>query len=152
MSTDDPVSPDRLPAPLVERLDELDARDLRAVHAYVERRFEDVRAPIKDRIHTEAAGDVVEIEDEGPYTLVRQRPSDGEETTADSPLTFLYSVRWDPRPEGEDTLNWSYLGNVKESTPEECHNCGTPVGEHAQVCPQCGTELTDADSREEDHD
>lgn len=142
MATDEPVPPDPLPAPLVEELDALQLPELRAVRAYVDDLIEHRRTPIRELILSDAAGDVVGLEDHGAYALVRKRPPDLDEGDADSQSVALYHVTRERRPSGEEALRWSFQGDARDPTIGECERCGGPVDERA-ACPRCGTENAD---------
>ena len=129
-----------LPDALVEVLDDLDAPALRAVRAHVEQRLDDLRPTLRETIRSETEGEIVEIVDSRPYTLVRKhRSSDGGSDTGPQPLA-LYRVTREKRLNGERRLHWSYLGDVAESAGVECGNCGAPLGDSATTCPHCGRE------------
>jgi len=116
MSDSDDGRPDtdRLPDGLVETLDDLEYRDLRTVYNYVEQRLEEAHPPINEQIREEAEGDVLAIEDEGVYTLVRMRTPDTGDSDGDSQPVSLYHVTQERHPDGEETLRWSFLGDVTE--------------------------------------
>lgn len=125
---------------LVEILNDLDAPSLRAVRTYVDQRLEDLRPSLQERIRSEANGEVVDITDCGAYTLVRTyRPSHGNYGRSSRPLS-LYRVKRERRLNGEETLHWSFLGDVVERSGIECENCGTLLDTHRTVCPSCGDE------------
>lgn len=135
-ATENQGPPDRL----VEILDDLDAPTLRVVHTYVEQRVDDLRPSLQNLIRSETNGRVVDIEDRGTYTLVRKcPPSQSDSGTASSPLS-LYRVKREKQLNGEESLRWSYLGDV---TGGECGNCGTPVNTHEVACPHCGEGMDD---------
>lgn len=113
-SSDESALTDRLPDPLVEQLDTLEPPELHTVHKYVEQRLESVRPPIEEQIREEAAGDVLSIEKDRIYTLVKMhQPGQGESDTDSQPVS-LYYVRRERQPDGEETLHWSFLGDCQE--------------------------------------
>lgn len=130
--------PDRL----VEVLDDMDAPTLRGVRAYAEQRLDDIRPSVEERIRSESAGDIVDIDECGAYTLVRKYPSSGEDFETPSPPLTLYRVTRERQPDGEDTLHWSYLGAVTDRSRVECGNYGTLVPAHETGCSRCGTEMS----------
>lgn len=103
------------PDMLVETLDDLDAPTLRAVRTYVERRLDDVRPSLRELIRSEAEGEIVDIEDHGAYTLVRKYPPGQRNAEETSQPLSLYRVKREKQLDGEETLHWSYLGDVTES-------------------------------------
>ena len=42
----------------------------------------------------------------------------------------------------EETLHWSFLGDVIEPPSVECGNCGVLLDESTTACPHCGEELS----------
>lgn len=116
MSNPDDNTPlsEQLPNTLVEKLDALEQPELRTVRKYVEQRLESSHPPLEEQIRDEAEGEVVDIEDQGIYTLVRMRPPAQEESEADSRPISLYHVTQERHPDGEETLHWSFLGDVQE--------------------------------------
>lgn len=113
-SDDESELTEQLPDALVEKLDTLDPRELRAVHNYVEQCLEDSQPSIEEQILEEAEGEVLDIEDQGIYTLVRKRPPNQEGAEKDSQPVSLYHVMKERHPDGEETLHWSFLGDVHE--------------------------------------
>lgn len=122
MNADGPPVPEQLPDSLIDHLDVLEAPELRAVHAYVERRLEECSTSIAKQILAEAAGEVVDIEDHEAYTLVRMHPPREEESDGDSQVISLYRVRRETQLDGEETLHWSYLGDVSDPIGTEFAN------------------------------
>lgn len=115
-----------LPESLVELLDGLDASTLRAVRTHVEQRLDELRLPLREQIRSETDGEIVDIEDQGVYTLVRKYSPSQEHTETDRQPLSLYRVKREERPDGEETLHWSYLGDVIEPVKSER---GTPSEE-----------------------
>ncbi|PCR90421.1 hypothetical protein [Natrinema ejinorense] len=111
---DEPSLTEQLPDSLIETLDTLDPSELHAVQEYVEGRLESIHPPLEKQILEDATGEVVDIEDEGIYTLVRVRPPAQEESEADSGPISLYHVTRERHPDGEETLHWAFLGDVQE--------------------------------------
>lgn len=136
-STTSQEPPDRL----VEILDELDAPTLRGVRSYAEQRLDDLRPPLEELIRSEADGEIVDIDDRGAYTLVRKCPPVGAESETTSRPLHLYRVKREERLDGEETLHWSYLGEVTDRADVECGNCGTLVPAHETACPHCREEI-----------
>lgn len=104
----------QLPDRLVERLDTLEPPELRTVHKYVEQRLESSHPPIEEQIREEAAGDVLSIETDRIYTLVKMRPPSQEESNTNSQPVSLYHVTRERHLDGEEALHWSFLGDVQE--------------------------------------
>ncbi|QLG50315.1 hypothetical protein [Natrinema halophilum] len=111
--SDDKRSPtERLPAALIEELDTLESPELHAVREYVDQLLESSQPPIEEQIREEATGEVIDIEDEGIYTLVKHRPPNHGE--GDSKPVSLYHVTRERHPDGEETLHWAFLGDVHD--------------------------------------
>ncbi|ELY83189.1 hypothetical protein [Natrinema gari] len=109
--SDDKQSPtERLPTALIEELDTLESPELHAVREYVDQLLESSQPPIEQQIREEASGEVLDIEDQGVYTLVKQRPPSQSE--GDSKPVSLYHVTRERHPDGEETLHWAFLGDV----------------------------------------
>ena len=130
------------PDALVEILDNLDAPTLRTVLTHVEQRLDDLRPTLPEVIRSETGGEIVDITDSGPYTLVRKHPPSGDSSDAGSQPLFLYRVKREKQLNGERSLHWSYLGDVTEPATVECRNCGVPLNESTTTCPHCGEELS----------
>lgn len=105
---------EQLPQALVKELDALEPPELRAVHEYVDQRLEASRPPIEEQILEEAKGEVLDIDDQGIYTLVRKRPPSQGESNNDSQPVSLYHVTRERHPDGEETLHWAFLGKVHD--------------------------------------
>ena len=131
-----------LPDALVEVLDGLDAPALRAVRTHVEQRLDDLRPTLRETIQSETDGEIVDITDSGPDTLVRKYRSSTNSPEAGQRALSLYRVTRERRLNGEERLHWSYLGDVAESAGVECGNCGVPLGDSTTTCPHCGEELS----------
>lgn len=152
MSTDGPVPPDCLPATLVDQLGALAVPELRAARAYIDDRIERRHPPIRERILSEAIGDVVGIEDRGAYALVRKRPPTRDERDGDPQLIALYHVTREKRPSGEETLHWAFLGDLRNAAIRNCDRCNGYVDEFAESCPHCRKETSGPDHQEETND
>ncbi|WP_408959634.1 hypothetical protein [Natrinema sp. 74] len=118
----DPVDeqsvPDQLPDSLVKELDTLGSAELRVVHEYVEQRLTESQQPIEEQILEDAEGEVLSIEDRGIYTLVRKRPPSQGDSERETRLVSLYQVTRERHPDGEETLHWSFLGDVHDTNSE----------------------------------
>ena len=134
-----------LPDALVEILDDLDVSTLRSVRTYLDQRIDDLRPTLPEMIRAEAEGEIVDIRDRGPYTLVRKYPTSRDSSDTYPQPLFLYRVKREKRLNGEETLHWSFLGDVIEPPGVECGNCGVLLDESATVCPYCGKELSRED-------
>ena len=131
-----------LPSALVDVFDNLDAPALRAVRARVEQRLNDLRPTLREMIRSETDGEIVDIVDSRPYTLVRKHRSSGGGSEAGPRPLALYRVTREKRLNGERRLHWSYLGDVAEPTGVECGNCGVPLDDSTTACPRCGEKLS----------
>ena len=135
----------KLPDALVEILDDLDVSTLRSVRTYLDQRIDDLRPTLPRMIRAETEGEIVDIRDRGPYTLVRKYPTSRDSSdTYPQPLS-LYRVKREKRLNGEERLHWSFLGDVIKPPSVECGNCGVLLDESATVCPHCGEELSRED-------
>jgi hypothetical protein len=47
-------------------------------------------------------------------------------------------VKRETQLDGEETLHWSYLGDVAEPVSVECRNCGIPLDDFTTACPRSG--------------
>lgn len=139
-TNDTPTPPEDLPDPLVEILDTLEVPALRSVQTYIRRSLEHRRPPIAERILAEACGDVVDIEDRGAYALVRMRPPVPDGPGAHDDVRSLYHVRHEPRPDGGESLHWSFVGDVRETRRIECETCGTTLEGDREYCPHCDSD------------
>lgn len=110
------------PDSLVELLNELDAPTLRAVRTYVDQRLDDLRPFLEEKIRSEANGEVVEILDRGAYTLARKYPPSRSNSGDTSQPLSLYRVKREKQLNGEETLHWSYLGDIVEQSGTDHHN------------------------------
>lgn len=104
-----------LPADLVETVDELDAPALRHLSGYVNQRLRDSSEPIAEMIREEAGGEILDIDDRGTYTLVRKRPQSRDASEAGSQPVSVYHVRRKRRPDGGETLQWSFIGDIDDT-------------------------------------
>jgi len=130
------------PDALTEPLNELSASALRAVRTYVEQRLDEVRPTLPELIRSEADGEIVDIIDRGAYTVVRKYPPSQDSYDGSSQPLSLYRAKRVRQMNGEETVRWSYLGDVTGSASFECRNCGFTLTEYATVCPRCGEEVS----------
>ena len=132
----------KLPDALVEILDGLDVSTLRSVQTYLDQRIDELRPTLPEMTRAETEGEIIDITDRGPYTLVRKYLTSRDSSdTYPQPLS-LYRVRREKRLNSEETLHWSYLGDVIEPPSVECGNCGVLLDESTTACPHCGEELS----------
>jgi len=131
-----------LPDALVEILDDLDVSTLHSVRTYLDQRIDDLRSTLPEMIRAETGSEIVDIIDRGPYTLVRKYPTSRDDSDTYPQPLFLYRVRREKRLNGEETLHWSFLGDVIEPPSVECGNCGVLLDESTTVCPHYGEELS----------
>jgi hypothetical protein len=130
------------PGTLIEILDDLDVSTLRSVRTYLDQRIDDLRPTLPEMIRAETEGEIVDIRDRGPYTLVRKYPTSRDSSDTYPQPLFLYRVKREKRLNGEETLHWSFLGDVIEPPSVECGNCGVLLDESTTACPHCGEELS----------
>ncbi|AGN01033.1 hypothetical protein L593_05420 [Salinarchaeum sp. Harcht-Bsk1] len=138
-----PNPSDQLSDALIERLDGLEISELKAVVSYAQRRIESIRTPLEDEIRATASGDVLEIENHGAYAIVRKHPDDPDGDGAATHVTSMYHVQRTPHPDGEETLEWRFLGDVHDSEQARCDSCGGTIVGDTAVCPHCGSEQTE---------
>ena len=132
----------KLPDALVETVEYLDVSTLRSVRTYLDQRIDDLRPTLPEMIRAETEGEIVDITDRGPYTLVRKYPTPRNSSDTYSQPLFFYRVKREKRLNGEETLHWSFLGDVIEPPSVECGNCGVLLDESTTTCPRCGEELS----------
>lgn len=118
-SDNGPTPPDELPESLVQRVDALERRELKSLHSYVERRIKSLRSPLEAAIEANAAGEIVDIEKHGTYALVRLHPPDPEGDGVRTETTSLYHVRRDRLPDGTESLDWAYIGDIQNPESAE---------------------------------
>lgn len=138
--------PDNLSKTLIEQIDTLELSDLRALQSYIDQRIESLRTPFESEIETNAAGEVLAIEDHGGYALVRKHPPDPNGEGVNTEITSLYHVRREPHPDGTESLHWAYLGNVQDTAETRCSACGQPVDPNGSTCPFCGQDIDRPDT------
>lgn len=127
------------PDTLFEILDGLDAPTLRTVRTYVDERLDDLRPPLQEQVRSEANEEIVDIKDCGAYTLVsKYSPSQGTAGRSPQPLS-LYRVKRERQLNGEETLHWSYLGDVADQSEFEC---GASSDTRRTVRTHCGEETS----------
>ena len=143
-----PTPPDRLSDDLVERLDALDIPDLEAVLSYVEQRIKSPRAPIEEEIMANTSGEILDVKDYGAYALVRKHLPAPDEPDANTDIVSLYHVSREKHLNGEESLHWSYLGDVRDSDHVKCETCGRILDENVASCPHCGSDEIDRSERE----
>lgn len=135
-----PAPSDRLPDTLVEAVDRLGMSELRALMSYVEQRIESLRTPLSEEIEAEAAGELLGIENHGVYALVRMRPPGPDGEVSEAEPASLYHVSRERGLDGEESLHWAYLGDIRNTGRVRCENCGRSLDETVAVCPHCGSE------------
>lgn len=130
--------PSDVPDSLIEEIDTLDLPTLKAVKDYVDRRVGSLREPMQAAIEADSAGEVIEIEDHGAYALVRQHPPNPNGPGLRTDVVSLYHVRRQVAPSGEETLQWSYVGDVEGPEVPRCPQCNHPVEDDTGPCQHCG--------------
>lgn len=148
-SNEDPTPPDNLPDALIQELDSLELPELKSLLSYIERRINALRAPIEEEIKATAAGEILNIESLGAYTLVRTHPPNPNGHGVNTNFVSLYHVRREQQLDGTESLHWAYLGDVQNSEQIRCNTCGGILDKDASVCPHCGSENIDHPETEE---
>lgn len=141
----DAAPAERLPDSLIETVDALEADELQALVAYTEQRIESLPTPLAEEIRADASGELLGIEAHDIYALVRMRPQGPESET--EPVG-LYHVSRERGIDGEESLHWAYLGDVREGERTRCVDCGRSLDPSVDACPHCGSEEIE---RTEDH-
>ena len=130
------------PDTLIKILEYPNFPTLRSVRTYFDQCIDDFPSILPEMIRTETEGETVDITDREPYTLIGKylTSRDGSDTYP-QPLS-LYRVKREKRLNGEETPNWSFLGDVIEPPSVECGNCGILLDESITACPHYGEELS----------
>lgn len=164
---EDAVPTEGLPESLLEAVDSLTRSELEALLSYVEKRLEADWSSLRADIEASAAGEVIDVERDGPYALVRAHPpesgvggdtddaagdskavdgdaddagGDAEAVAVDTDVVSLYHVRPEYPADGADSLHWAYLGDVYDTGRHRCTACGRSLDETDTVCPHCGSD------------
>jgi hypothetical protein len=114
-SDEEPEPPEAVPEELITKLDALDRSELKAVESYVEALIDTMHPPLEEEIEATAAGEVLDIEKHGGYALVRKHPPNPDGPGVDSNIISVYHVRRERHPDGEEDLNWAYIGDIQDS-------------------------------------
>lgn len=109
---DDPTLPDTVPSSFAETLDDLDDDQLRQTAEYVQSLMSRSQ-PVSDEIEAAPGEEIVRITEHDTYTgVVKREPcAEGCEQCPHGP--YLYTVRRERSPHGEDALHWTYVGRVE---------------------------------------
>lgn len=141
---DDAVPTEGLPESLLEAVDSLTENELEALLSYVEKRIEADWSSLRADIEASAAGEVLDVERDGPYALVRAHPPeesldvDTDTTGVDTDVVSLYHVRREHLSDDSKSLHWAYLGDVYDPGQHRCEACGRTLEETTESCPYCG--------------
>lgn len=145
-SDDDAVPTEGLPESLLEAVDSLTESELEALLSYVEKRIESDWSSLRADIEASAAGEVLDVERDGPYALVRAHPPadslgvDTDTTGVDTDVVSLYHVRREHLADDPESLHWAYLGDVYDLGQHRCDACGRTLEEPSENCPYCGSD------------
>jgi len=157
---DDAVPTEGLPESLLEAVDSLTASELEALLSYVEKRIEADWSSLRADVEASAAGEILDVERDGPYALVRAHPPEGrgggdtdeaavdadgendevEAAAVDTDVVSLYHVRPEHLADGTESLHWAYLGDVYDPGQDRCNTCGRTLDETTEICPHCGSD------------
>lgn len=115
MGTDDeePEPPIELASSLVERVDDLDEDELRALIDYAHERERYLHPTVTAQIEPGPGEEIVRIDEQEGYTEVVKREPCGENCSECPHGPYLYHVREVRGPGGETKLNWNYLGLIR---------------------------------------
>lgn len=120
-----PIERKNPPDTLADLLGDLDVETLRSVYTYVEQRLDNLQSSMEEQIRSEAEGEIIDIKDVGPYTLVwKYHPSCNDGKVG---LRSLYRVKRERQIDGTETLHWSYLGEAigQSNAQDSNHNAVT---------------------------
>ncbi|WP_254536527.1 hypothetical protein [Halomarina litorea] len=97
---------------ITERLAELDEGQLRQTAEYIQDLL-DSKYSVSSQIEAEEGEELVHVTEHDGYTaVVKQQPcTTGCEDCPHGP--YLYHVRRETGPEGNESLHWSYIGPVR---------------------------------------
>lgn len=128
---------EHLPDGLIEEVDALEIPELRALISYAEQRVESLPTSLAEEIEADASGELLGIETHEAYALVRMRPPGPDDETEPA---ALYHVSRERGIDGEESLHWAYLGDIREGERTRCANCGRSLDQSVDACPHCGSE------------
>lgn len=112
MPTDNPSPTDSLPEAFVSEARALTQDQLGAAIQFLKtRRRPSVMTPL-DKLDTDDE-DVVRITEEAGYTAVVKYERSGK-NRAERHGPYLYHVTVEPRPDGNESLHWAFVGPVTE--------------------------------------
>ncbi|ELY82893.1 hypothetical protein C486_03419 [Natrinema gari JCM 14663] len=78
-------------------------------------------------IRSEAKGEIIDIENCGTDTLVRKYPPSQKSSEQSTQPLSIYSVRREKQLDGEETLHWTFLGDVPKQSTVECEYRGEGI-------------------------
>lgn len=109
-----PDAPGSLSPAVVEMVDELHEPELRALIDYAGKRQQYLHTAVSEQIEPAPGEEIVRIEERAGYTEVVKREPCGEDCSDCPHGPFLYHVREETRPNGEQHLHWEFLGKINE--------------------------------------
>lgn len=109
----EPEPPLDLPTEFVAQIEALDPHQLRETIVYAQQLFA-VREHPANNIEPLPGEEIVRIEDHGEYTEVVKRQSCPEGCDRCPHGPYLYHVTTERHPDGETSLHWQFIGQVKE--------------------------------------
>ncbi|GAA0232445.1 zinc ribbon domain-containing protein [Halobaculum roseum] len=148
-SNPDPTPPEDLSDSLLQRIDELELRELKSLCSYIQQRIDELQPLTEEEIKEDTSGKVLDVERHGAYTVVRMHPPDPDGGGVNTEFTSLYHVSREERPDGTDSLHWAYLGDVHNTAQTRCETCGRTLDDDGDGCPHCGSDDVDRSDTEE---
>lgn len=101
-----PERPPDLPVDIAEALEAhaTNPHDLREATIYAQELLNELHEPTLD-FEPNAGEEILKISDKGEYTEIVKRHPDQSDA-------YLYHVRREPQPRGDDRLRWALIGRV----------------------------------------
>lgn len=110
--SDAPTPPEAVPSSIVDGLSALTDDQLRQTTEYIQSLLSRSQ-PLSDDIEAGSGGEIVRITEHDTYTSVVKREWCENECERCPHGPYLYTVRREPSPDGEETLHWTYVGRVE---------------------------------------
>lgn len=107
-----PAPPSELSTDFVERVDDLDEDELRALIDYAHERKRYLHPTVTEQIEPGPGEEIVRVDEQEGYTEVVKREPCGEDCPECPHGPYLYHVREQQGPDGDPKLQWNYLGPV----------------------------------------